>query len=55
MWHTMEVTEVMRKFRTNLKRGLTEEEAKKRIEKYRLEQNRRNKKRKYNSKIFKTV
>ena len=44
MWHTYKINEVIRNFRTNLGNGLTEEEVKKRQEK-----------RKYNSKIYKTI
>lgn len=38
MWHNMDIAEVRRKLRTNLKTGLTEKEAKKRKEKYRIKQ-----------------
>lgn len=55
MWHTMNITEVRRKLRTNLKIGLTEEEVKRRKEKYRFKQTCRNKKRKYNNKIFNAI
>ena len=34
MWHTYKINEVIRNFRTNLGNGLTEEEVKKRQEKY---------------------
>ena len=34
MWHTLSINEVQRKLRTNISKGITEEEAKKRREKY---------------------
>lgn len=34
MWHTLELTDLVRKLKSNLLYGITEEEAKERIEKY---------------------
>lgn len=52
MWHTMEINEVRKNFRTNLKTGLTEEEVQRRREKYRLKQVGRDKEGQYSNKIF---
>ena len=34
MWHTLDLTEVVRKLRSNINYGITNEEAKIRLEKY---------------------
>lgn len=55
MWHSCTIEETIRNLRTNIQRGLTKEEAKSRLEKYRRECIKRKKERKFTCSLYKTI